>query len=618
MARHDIVPTYLAVTAMRDNGYKNAAYAIAELIDNAIQAGATEVELLCGDKTELRRQRRTTQIHSIGVLDNGSGMDDTILRMALQFGNGMYLNPENHTGIGRFGMGLPSSSISQCRRVDVWTWQNGLDSAIHSYLDLDEIIEGIIDEVPEPKLTPIPDIWLSLGKSFGQSGTLVVWSHIDRSMWRRSSTIIDKSEFIIGRIYRRFLASGTIRIRFLTFDVAKPQQISDQTEDFARPNDPLYLMSNTSAPPYPFPVVPGETIYIESGEPMFTEWGDPDLFHVQFNEGIHEVVVRYAIAKNEARKGDSPGAQPHGKHAMRNVGVSILRADRELDLDPAWSNPSEARDRWWGVEVEFPPALDDLFGVTNNKQSARYFSDLAKVNLEEMIKEGQTIGSARAEYEAEADPIWPLFEIAGVIQKNISSMQNYLRRQKEGSRRIRTRDNDDTDSPEAIATAKTKTRQEQGYVGESDRQEGLSEEERIQDIQETLLDQGEAETEEQAQELAAAIVGRGYKYEFRSTDLSGSPAFFDVQSRGGKILITLNTRHPAYDRLIEVLEDDVEGVDVEELRRRLIRAGQGLDLLLSAWARYEDEQRDGPLKRQVQDARWDWGRMARDFLEDED
>lgn len=46
MANHDIVPAHLVVKAMRDSGYKNAAYAIAELMDNSIQAGATKVELL--------------------------------------------------------------------------------------------------------------------------------------------------------------------------------------------------------------------------------------------------------------------------------------------------------------------------------------------------------------------------------------------------------------------------------------------------------------------------------------------------------------------------------------------------------------------------------------------
>ncbi len=33
---HDIVPVHLVVQAMRDNGYKNAAYALAELIDIVI------------------------------------------------------------------------------------------------------------------------------------------------------------------------------------------------------------------------------------------------------------------------------------------------------------------------------------------------------------------------------------------------------------------------------------------------------------------------------------------------------------------------------------------------------------------------------------------------------
>jgi len=615
MTRHDIVPTHLAVTAMRDNGYKNAAYAIAELMDNSIQAGATQVELLCGDKTELRRQRRTSQIETIAVLDNGSGMDADILRMALQFGNGMYLDKHNHTGIGRFGMGLPSSSISQARRVDVWTWQDGPESAIHSYLDLDEIIAEELYEVPEPQTNSIPNIWFKTGRSFGRSGTLVVWTKIDRSLWRRSVTIIKNAEFVIGRIYRRFLADGRVQIRFATFDVDNPTVL--ESDELARPNDPLYLMENTSQPSHPSPVVPGEDVYIQPSEPMFTLWGEDETFQVRYHGDVHTVNIRYSIAKNAARKGDSPGSRKHGKHAAKNVGVSIMRADRELDLDPAWSDPSEPRDRWWGVEVDFPPALDDLFGVTNNKQSARYFSDLAKVNLEDMVDGEYTLGSAREVYQADDDPQWILYEIAHRIRKNIDSMQAYVRQQKEGARRRRINgESKDVDSPVAIATAKTKKRQEQGHSGQSDRQETLPEEERIVDLQQALLEQG-AENEEEAEKEAIEISGRGYKYEFRSANLSTSPAFFDVQSRGGKILITLNMQHPAYERLIEVLEGDVEGVSESELRTRLIKASDGLDLLLSAWARYEDEQPSGTAKENVQEARWDWGRMARDFLREE-
>ena len=98
MTTHDIVPTHLVVKAMRDNGYKNAAYAIAELMDNSIQAGATQVELLCAEKTEVVTQRQRMRINQLAVLDNGCGMDVDVLRIALQFGNGTRLNPEQQSG----------------------------------------------------------------------------------------------------------------------------------------------------------------------------------------------------------------------------------------------------------------------------------------------------------------------------------------------------------------------------------------------------------------------------------------------------------------------------------------------------------------------------------------
>src|SRR3954469_12838339 len=133
---NSIVPAHLAVKAMRDNGYKNAAYAVAELMDNSIQAGASVVELLCADQEVLVDQRARRRLNHVAVLDNGGGMDADTLQIALQFGNGSRLEEGKQHGMGRFGMGLPSASISQCQRVDVWTWQGGADSALHSYIDL--------------------------------------------------------------------------------------------------------------------------------------------------------------------------------------------------------------------------------------------------------------------------------------------------------------------------------------------------------------------------------------------------------------------------------------------------------------------------------------------------
>src|SRR3954452_4686246 len=184
VAAYDIVPTSLAVRAMRDNGYKNAAYAVAELMDNSIQAEATVVELLCADQEVFVDQGMRRRLNYVAVLDNGIGMDIDTLQIALQFGNGSRLEEGKQSGMGRFGMGLPSASISQCQRVDVWTWQDGPDYALHSYIDLEEIYEGTLREVPAPQQNPVPGMWHSAAANgLGASGTLVLWSKIDRSLW---------------------------------------------------------------------------------------------------------------------------------------------------------------------------------------------------------------------------------------------------------------------------------------------------------------------------------------------------------------------------------------------------------------------------------------------------
>jgi hypothetical protein len=601
---HDIVPAHLAVQAMRDNGYKNAAYAIAELMDNAIQAGATKVELLCGEKKELVAKRASSRIFQIAVLDNGSGMDADVLRMALQFGNGTNLTEDKQTGIGKFGMGLPSSSISQCERVDVWSWQNGSDNALHSYLDLDEIRTQRLTEVPEPQSDKVPELWRQVSKGLDKSGTLVVWSKIDRCIWKTAKTIIDNSEFLIGRIYRKFLENGQVSIRMLAFDI--DNHGNKISEKMASPNDPSYLMDKTSCPE-PFANIP-----------MFQVWESDSAYEATFKIGFrdkeHEVKVRFSYAKEDARispkPGVNPGSLPHGKHAEKNVGISIVRAGRELELDQSLVIKYDPTERWWGVEIDFPPSLDDLFGVTNNKQSARNFAELVKIDPESLLEDGLTMAQLKEELSDNNDPRIPLFEIIQKIDNQIRIIRRWLTAQTKGTRPSNQRH--DVHLAEKVATTVTEKRKEEGHPGQSDRDESLPKAVRQEAIEVTLKDEGVAEIK--AKELAASTVDDGLKYTFIEADLE-TAAFFSVKPRGGAIIVTLNTSHPAYKNLVEILEGDVEGVDTETLRSRLTNSLSGLKLLLMAWARYEDEQPDGKRRQAAQDSRVDWGRIARQFLE---
>ena len=595
---HELVPTSLAIAAMRDSGYRNTAYAIAELIDNAIQARARSVELLCYERQQYVQHRTRRNIHKIAVLDNGTGMSSDVLSAALQFGNGQYL--ADRSGIGRFGMGLPSSSISQCRRVEVWTWQNGPESAIYSFIDLSLVEAEQQSTVPTPVPSEIPDEWLSIGDSFDATGTLIVWSELDRCPWKTGNTIIRNSEFLVGRMYRRFIETGRTSIRLVSFTNDPVIDISQ--DKFAEVNDPLYLMVPSSTPdPY------GE-------EAMFRPDGDAWEIDTQisYRNQVFPVRARFAIAKEEARNKRNAGNTKYGRHAKRNVGISLVRAERELELDISLVIQHDTRERWWGVEVEFPPALDEIFGVTNNKQAALHFTEVGLM-LDDILSEADSIPQLKEMMAEDEDPRGPLVEIMHLIQKRLSSLRSMIKVQTKGSD---TPKRYDDDSPEAHGTDATRTRQAEGHRGASDADEALPADERELILVQELVDTGLSE--EQASELAAHTVKQDLKFAFTDADLEGR-IFFSVKSVAGEILIKLNINHPAYRHLVEVLEDDPDrDLEKEELLDRLTRANRGLRLLLMAWARFEDEAYPDSKKRDIQDLRHDWGIVAADFLRNDE
>ncbi|MBD3923294.1 ATP-binding protein [Nocardioides cavernae] len=602
MTDYDIVPTSLAVKAMRDNGYKNAAYALAELMDNSIQAGAGQVSVLCADQEGMVDQRMRRRLSSVAVLDDGSGMDEATLQIALQFGNGTRLSDENAAkGMGRFGMGLPSASISQCRRVDVWSWQAGPESALHSYIDLAEIESGDLKTVPRPELKAIPRIWTagSGRRDLGESGTLVVWSKIDRSLWRTSKALIDNSEELIGRMYRYWIDRGDVQIHLRSFLDDNPQ--APVIEKRARPNDPLYLMSDTTCPS-PF-----------DNKPMFEPFPSADAYEIEtkirFQGQDHVVKTRLALATEEARAGDNAGSRAHGRHAARNVGVSVVRAGRELELDPAWTTTYDPRERWWGVEVSFEPGLDELFGVANNKQSARNFAEAARIDTAAMVKEhGGSISRARQALADDEDPLEPLLELVHRIQTNIREMRKLIGVQAEGRRRKRHQNQ----TAEAQATEAVRKRQEAGHRGQSDADESKPADERATELAEQLEASGHSH--EAAKALAAETIDKGLKYRMDVSSLEGG-AFFSVQPRGGVLLVTLNTDHPAYSLLLGAQDPAALPEDPEALKAKLLASQAGLEMMLFAWARYEDEQTSPDQRRAAQNVRHDWGRMAEGFLD---
>lgn len=607
---HSIVPASLIVKSMRDNGYKNTAYAIAELIDNSIQHKAEKINLFCLEEDyQLSSLKTVSRIKYICVLDNGDGMSKETLWNALQFGNGTNLNSKDPNSIGKFGMGLPSSSISQATRVDVWSWQNGVDTANHSYLDVLEVSKGIISDVPEPVFKEIPKEWAGILSHAENKGTLVIWSNLDRCLWRTGKTIIDHSEFIVGRMYRKFLYEKKCTI---SATVIKDSNFRSPvfSKDF-RANDPLYLMNDTSV----------SSILKQQSlpDPMFVKFGGEDGYEsrytIQYKGDKHLVFVRYSIATETARKGRNAGTLSHGKHAGNNIGVSILRAGRELDLDTSWCIGYDPRERWWGIEVEFPATLDEVFGVTNNKQYANNFKELGYLDLNQILDErNQTITEYKEELFEENDLKVLLIDIAKDIKNRLKTIRKDIeaqaKRLEKGPKEERHMESDS--EAEEHATKITAARREDGHIGQSDTDdEEKSDNEKLQELIFELKNDNIPEPED----YAKIILENHLKYEFVEGNFE-SRAFFSVAPTAGKILIKLNVAHPAYHRFVEVLKDDIDpNITKEDAIHRLSEARNGLKFILMAWARFEDEQPAGKRKENVIDVRTDWGKIAGEFME---
>jgi len=327
--KNSIIALDKFIRSTRDSGYKSTASAVAELVDNALQASARSVDI----RVEGDPDGGATPTRVI-VADDGHGMDDETLRQALRFGGSSRY--DDRGGLGRFGMGLPNASLSQAKRVDVYSWQRRGQVRM-SYLDVDDVVEGRLSEVPAPNNADLPDGV----KNAAKSGTVVVWQKCDRLDHRRISTTVRKLTEHLGRMFRYFIWDA-IRITingklvpaldplFLRGDAAGATTFQEPTklEVYANPDKPTGAVG---------------TVTITFTELPVLEW-------------------QHHSNEDKRRLGISNGA-----------GVSIVRGGREVDF--GWyfmgGKRRENYDDWWRCEVRFDPVLDEAFGITHTKQRVR-------------------------------------------------------------------------------------------------------------------------------------------------------------------------------------------------------------------------------------------------------
>lgn len=194
--------------ALRGLGYSTSA-ALADIVDNSISAGATEVRV---DFTWDAASSLIT------VLDNGRGMNDAELESAMRLGDRNPLEKRDSGDLGRFGMGLKTASFSQCRRLTVASVKDGETACLR--WDLDALAakpDGgwLLFEGSSPGseafLNPLTKM---------KSGTLVLWEILDRIVTNGYvsndfNDLIDRVESHFAMVFHRLIQGPNARLKIL-------------------------------------------------------------------------------------------------------------------------------------------------------------------------------------------------------------------------------------------------------------------------------------------------------------------------------------------------------------------------------------------------------------------
>ena len=154
------------IKSLRDIGY-DFSTAVADLVDNSIEAGASRVCInigFYGNDSYVR------------ISDNGKGMSPEELKEAMRYGSEREYQEED---LGKFGLGLKTASMSQCQRFSVAskTKSNTPDIPVFCW-DLSHIEKT--DKWEVLKLTDRDTVELITAPLVETSGTVVLWERLDR------------------------------------------------------------------------------------------------------------------------------------------------------------------------------------------------------------------------------------------------------------------------------------------------------------------------------------------------------------------------------------------------------------------------------------------------------
>ena len=354
------------VETLRDVGYTFVG-AVADLVDNSIAANATTVEI------DVRWDGPDSWLR---IADDGDGMDSATVTEALRFGSERSYKPDD---LGKFGLGLKTASLSQCRQIYVASRISEQIARLEARrFDLDRIIEEDRWEVEILTSAYRPPELVEPLKT--HPGTVVLWHGLDRifgsrvlkgeraenALWSN----VDRLEQHLGMVFHRFIEgdlSGSRR-RSLT----------------------IRLNGNLVHPWNPFaPEEPGTERYKQR---------DFDIA----SGGVAGVVgfEPFVLPTQAKFSSDSEFKRLAGPNSWnQQQGFYIYRANRMIQSG-GWSRmraPDE-HTKYARIALDFFPELDSAFGIDIAKMRVNLPHQLTsrmKEPIEDLIRNAKRLYSAK-------------------------------------------------------------------------------------------------------------------------------------------------------------------------------------------------------------------------------
>ncbi len=496
------------IRGMRDIGYKNPAWAIAEMMDNSIQAGATTIEVRLGFDAANKSRAKPDQI---AIIDNGAGMIPKMVSYAVRWGG---TDRENdRQGFGRYGYGLPSSAVSMARKYTVYAKTAG--GSWHAVtVDLEALGNAANDaKKTEALLAPKPvelPSWLigyerkgpkQLDLASLKSGTVIVLEDLDRlralSGWITTKAFEAKLLQYFGVIYRHWLNERTIIVNNTTTEAV----------------DPLFLMQKGR-------------FYDET--PVMAKPIANRAFETTSSSGEKGVVrIRAALLppdfqlvnpKDFAKKGAKTNKR---FDVMKDYnGLMICREGRQIDcITPDWTR-FQVYDRNLKIEVDFDPVLDEYFGITTSKQQIVIDDSM----WEKLKQEGKESGGLLALVKDMRGALDQMREELDSLAENAATTDEPRPSGQAMADAERFRVRRPTPSPEQVEQAKDNLEREAERIA-----------------------QDEHKSKEEAKRLLEQRTDR-LRWEVEFSAIEEGP-FFIPKRLGQQKRIVINTAHPFYSKV---------------------------------------------------------------------